>query len=246
MEGPEAVMETWETVKSVRFWRRLSQTPVSFLRLLTAVNDRRFAASSAGKRIGEMGQSRNSKSFKVDNDLRAVSDNATSSEQLAILRETRWRKGVAPSQTVVELWRGEQGSLEVGTLKDCRALSCFGSRVEEEIAAGEGDDFGEGAVGAEECGGLGAAEGGLAGAMEVKVEKDGKKIIVKVACKKVGHQDLVVRIVEALEEMDLSIVELRVSCKYIFAMEAIVEAAEDEGLSVGVITLAILKTIDLN
>nr|GMD04455.1 uncharacterized protein LOC109162466 [Ipomoea batatas]GMD08334.1 uncharacterized protein LOC109162466 [Ipomoea batatas] len=81
---------------------------------------------------------------------------------------------------------------------------------------------------------------------EVKVEKDGKKIIVKVACKKVGHQDLVVRIVEALEEMDLSIVELRVSCKYIFAMEAIVEAAEDEQLSVGVVTLAILKTIDLN
>nr|GLL30337.1 uncharacterized protein LOC109162466 [Ipomoea trifida] len=82
---------------------------------------------------------------------------------------------------------------------------------------------------------------------EVKVEKDGKKIIVKVACKKVGHQDLVVRIVEAaLEEMDLSIVELRVSCKYIFAMEAIVEAAEDEQLSVGVVTLAILNNIDLN
>lgn len=79
------------------------------------------------------------------------------------------------------------------------------------------------------------------------MKKDGKKIILKVACKKVGdHQDLVVRIVEALEGMDLSIVELRVSSKYIFAMEAIVEAAEDEGLSVGVVTLAILKTIDLN
>nr|GMD06625.1 uncharacterized protein LOC109162466 [Ipomoea batatas] len=50
--------------------------------------------------------------------------------------------------------------------------------------------------------------GGTYIAQEVKVEKDGKKIIVKVACKKVGHQDLVVmRIVEALEEMDLSIVE---------------------------------------
>nr|GLL21657.1 hypothetical protein Pyn_12580 [Ipomoea trifida] len=83
-----------------------------------AVNDRRYDASSEGKQIGEMGQLRNAKSFKVENDLKAVSDNATSSEQLAILRETKWRKGLEPSQTVVELWRGKQGSFEVGTFKD--------------------------------------------------------------------------------------------------------------------------------
>lgn len=187
MAGPLAVMETCDTVKSVRFWRRLSQTPVSFLRLLMAVKERRFDESSEGKRMGEMGQSRNTKSFKVDSDLSAVSDNATSSEQLAILREIRWRKGLEPSQRVVELWRGEQGSLEVGTLKDCRALSCLGSSVDEEIAGeegvgsamgddlGAGEETGEGAVRAEEGGGLAGAEGGLAGEMVAERVAGGRR-----------------------------------------------------------------------
>nr|GLL45888.1 uncharacterized protein LOC109192567 [Ipomoea trifida] len=45
-------------------------------------------------------------------------------------------------------------------------------------------------------------------------------------CKKI--EDLLVSILEAFEEMDISVVEARVSCNYFFAMEAIVEADEDQ------------------
>ena len=42
----------------------------------------------------------------------------------------------------------EQGSLDVGRFRDCRALSCFGSRVEDdnglEGVDGVGEDEGEG------------------------------------------------------------------------------------------------------
>lgn len=64
------------------------------------VKDRREATRSAGKRMGEMGQSTNSRDLRVERDLRAVNDKATSSEQLARRRNTRWRNGSEESQTV--------------------------------------------------------------------------------------------------------------------------------------------------
>lgn len=101
--GPLALTVTWETVKSVTFPNRLSQTPVSFFRLLMHVKERRFEVSSEGKRIGEMGQSINWKDVKVERDLRVVIDKATSSEQLANVREMTCLKGLEESQMVVEL-----------------------------------------------------------------------------------------------------------------------------------------------
>lgn len=49
MEGPLAFMVTPETVKSVRFCKRLRKTPVSFLRLLMQEKERRLEESSEGK-----------------------------------------------------------------------------------------------------------------------------------------------------------------------------------------------------
>jgi hypothetical protein len=81
------------------------------------------------------------------------------------VRERRWRKGLEESQSKVALFLGWQGSLDVGMLRDCRALSCFGSRVEgdedgdegeegegEVGVVGVGDDVGEGVGGREICG----------------------------------------------------------------------------------------------
>lgn len=66
--------------------------------------------------------------------------------------------------------------------------------------------------------------------------------MVTVRCKKV--QDLLVSILEAFEAMDVSVVQARVSCNYFFAMEAIVEAEDQEGVSVEVaVTQAIQKAI---
>lgn len=98
--------------------------------------------------MGEMGQSINLKEVKVERVFRAVRDRATSSEQLANVREMRCLKGLAESQIVVELWRGEQGSLPVGMSRDWRALICFGSsgEVEEVGVEGVGEDFGDGEV----------------------------------------------------------------------------------------------------
>lgn len=116
--------------------------------------------SSEGKRIGEMGQLIKCREVKVERDLSAVRDKATSSEQLASVREMRCLKGLDLSQTVVELWSGEQGSLEVGMLRDWRALICFGSSEEVEVGVegvgvlgvwvevGAGEVEGVGAVGA--------------------------------------------------------------------------------------------------
>ncbi|KAK9936612.1 hypothetical protein M0R45_013442 [Rubus argutus] len=86
-KGPLALTWTLETVRSVRFWRRASQTPVSRGRLLTAEKEWREATRSAGKRIGAMGQLRKWRDWRVERDLRAVKDKATSSEQLARVRE---------------------------------------------------------------------------------------------------------------------------------------------------------------
>lgn len=57
-KGPEALMTVEEIVRSVRFWRRESQTPVSLLRELMQVKEWREEERSVGKRMGEMGQSR--------------------------------------------------------------------------------------------------------------------------------------------------------------------------------------------
>lgn len=103
IEGPLALMVTCDTVKSVTFLSLLSQTPVSRLRLLMQVKERRFRASSEGKWIGEMGQLMKLKEVKVERDLRAVTERATSSEQLARVRESRCLKGLEESQMVVEL-----------------------------------------------------------------------------------------------------------------------------------------------
>lgn len=163
MEGPLAVMLTPETVKSVRFCSRLSQTPVSFFRLLMQVKEWRFEVSSEGNRIRETGQLMKFRDLRVERDWRAVKDKATSSEQLESVRERRWRKGEEASQVVVgavaERGGGEQGFLEVGMLRDWSALSCFGSRGEEEEVGEEregglevGVEDGDGAEGGDEVG----------------------------------------------------------------------------------------------
>lgn len=82
----------------------------------------------------------------MERDLRAVKDRATSSEQLESLRARRCRKGLELSQSVMLLRTKEgcvQGSLEVGMLRDCRAVSCFGSRVDDDDGDREGEE-GEG------------------------------------------------------------------------------------------------------
>lgn len=61
-------------------------------------------------------------------------------EQLRRVREMRWRKGLEESQTMRA--EEEQGSFEVGMFRDWRALSCSGSRVEDEGWDG-GDSDGE-------------------------------------------------------------------------------------------------------
>nr|GMD33838.1 uncharacterized protein LOC109192567 [Ipomoea batatas] len=78
---------------------------------------------------------------------------------------------------------------------------------------------------------------------EVKVDKlHGRRFMVTVRCKKV--EDLLVSILEAFEEMDVSVVEARVSCNYFFAMEAIVEAEDhQQGLIAEAVTQVIQKAI---
>jgi len=51
---------------------------------------------------------------------------------------------------MVALWKEgwAQGSLEVGMLRDSRAIACFGSRVEVvDVEGDDGDDVGDGAGG---------------------------------------------------------------------------------------------------
>lgn len=93
-----------------------------------------FKASSEGNVTGAAGQSMNWRSWSVESDLRAVMERETSSEQLMRRSERRWRKGLEVSQWMA-LWF-EHGSLVVGRLRDWRALSCFGSRVEDMVVEG--------------------------------------------------------------------------------------------------------------
>ncbi|KAK4361620.1 hypothetical protein RND71_020572 [Anisodus tanguticus] len=75
---------------------------------------------------------------------------------------------------------------------------------------------------------------------EVKVEKlTGTRFFVKVTCKK--GKDVLVSVLEAFEEMKLSVVQARVTSKYFFGMEAIVEA-ENEA-DVRALTIALQMAI---
>lgn len=68
------------------------------------VRERRLERRSEGKWTAATGQLMNSKSCRVERDLRAVLDKATSSEQLTRRRERRWRNGLEESQRVA-LWK---------------------------------------------------------------------------------------------------------------------------------------------
>ncbi|PIN21432.1 hypothetical protein CDL12_05856 [Handroanthus impetiginosus] len=61
---------------------------------------------------------------------------------------------------------------------------------------------------------------------EVKVEKLGTGyLIVRVTCKK--GEEMLVSILEAFEEVNLNVIQARVTCKHFFGMEAIVKADID-------------------
>lgn len=104
IDGPLALIVTPETVKSVRFGKRLSQTPVSLRRLLRQVKERRLVEREEGKRTGAVGQLMNWKEVREEREERAVMERERSAEQLESRRERRWRNGLAASQTVA-LWR---------------------------------------------------------------------------------------------------------------------------------------------
>nr|XP_004234079.1 uncharacterized protein LOC101248548 [Solanum lycopersicum] len=77
---------------------------------------------------------------------------------------------------------------------------------------------------------------------EVKVEKlIGTRFLVKVTCKK--GKDVLVSILEAFEDMKLIVVQARVTSRYFFGMEAIVEAENEATLDVRALTRALQMSI---
>nr|GMD10298.1 uncharacterized protein LOC109165865 [Ipomoea batatas] len=78
---------------------------------------------------------------------------------------------------------------------------------------------------------------------KVKVDAVGSnRLVVKVRCLK--GEGLLVRILEAMEEMNLRVLQARVSSQlFFFAMDAILEAHQNH-FSADAITQAILKAID--
>lgn len=77
---------------------------------------------------------------------------------------------------------------------------------------------------------------------EVKVEKVGAGFIaVRVRCKKV--EGLAVSILEAFEEMDVKVMQARLTCncKHLFGMEAILKA--DHHIDASILNQAILNLI---
>ncbi|KAL3372561.1 hypothetical protein AABB24_004885, partial [Solanum stoloniferum] len=77
---------------------------------------------------------------------------------------------------------------------------------------------------------------------ELKVEKlIGTRILVKVTCKK--GKDVLVSILEAFEDMKLIVVQARVTSRYFFGMEAIVEAGNEDTLDVRALTRALQMAI---
>uniref|UniRef100_M1CJH7 Plant bHLH transcription factor ACT-like domain-containing protein n=1 Tax=Solanum tuberosum TaxID=4113 RepID=M1CJH7_SOLTU len=78
--------------------------------------------------------------------------------------------------------------------------------------------------------------------LEVKVEKlIGTRFLVKVTCKK--GKDVLVSILEAFEDMKLIVVQARVTSRYFFGMEAIVEAENEATLDVRALTRALQMAI---
>ncbi|XP_022899484.1 uncharacterized protein LOC111412823 [Olea europaea var. sylvestris] len=75
---------------------------------------------------------------------------------------------------------------------------------------------------------------------EVKVEKNGTKYVVRVTCKK--GEDLLVSIIEAFEEMNLNVLEAKVTSKHFFGMEAIAEA-KGQDIDSRILTETILNVI---
>ncbi|CAN4116593.1 unnamed protein product [Withania somnifera] len=77
---------------------------------------------------------------------------------------------------------------------------------------------------------------------DVKVEKlIGTRYLVKVTCKR--GKDVLVSILEAFEDMKLSVVQARVTSKYFFGLEAIVEAGNEVNLDVRALTRALQMAI---
>lgn len=109
MTGPLALMGTSVTVRSVTLVSLLSHTPVSLVKELVQVKERRLVVSSEGKVTGEReGQLMNWRSWSVERDLRAVMERETSEEQLVRRRERRWRKGLEVSQWTAALGQVNQ------------------------------------------------------------------------------------------------------------------------------------------
>lgn len=74
----------------------------------------------------------------------------------------------------------------------------------------------------------------------MKVENLGTGyLVVRVTCKK--GEELLVSILEAFEEMNLNVVQARVTCKHFFGMEAIVKADIDATI----LNEAILKVVQM-
>ncbi|KAL8460702.1 hypothetical protein ACS0TY_032282 [Phlomoides rotata] len=75
---------------------------------------------------------------------------------------------------------------------------------------------------------------------EVKVENLGRDyLVVRVRCKK--GEEILVSILEAFEEMNLEIVEAKITCKVLFGMEAIVKA----DINADVLNHTILKLVQM-
>ncbi|KAL5774220.1 hypothetical protein ACOSP7_011777 [Xanthoceras sorbifolium] len=78
---------------------------------------------------------------------------------------------------------------------------------------------------------------------EVKVEKVGEMLLVRVTCKK-GAESKLVSILEVFDEMGLNVVRASVSSNYVFEMEAIVAAQNPEAVDVREVTQVISKAIE--
>lgn len=73
------------------------------------------------------------------------------------------------------------------------------------------------------------------------MKKVGQGFLVRVNCEK--GTDRLVTILEAFDKMGLNVLQARVSCSNVFALEAIA-AAQDQALDVKEVTKALLRTIE--
>lgn len=84
---------------------------------------------------------------------------------------------------------------------------------------------------------------------EVKVEKVGEKyLVIRVSCCKKKRQDLLVSILDAIEKLNLNVIQVRVEANYLFGLEAIVDAningTDDQVVDVKDVNEAILNAIN--